>query len=107
MKHPAELFKLMVATLNRQFQGRMTFELVGSLEWKSASEHDADILVHTLFPIHLSALAAGFNGGRIVAVDRNSTMPFPGRPDGQDRVRVAWEPGLAIDLFFAKGVLAA
>ncbi len=105
MHHPAELFRMIVAVLNAQFQSAMRFELVGSLVSKAASPHDADIIVHASFPISLGALAAGFKGGRIVEVDRNSTAPFPGRPEGQDRVRVAWGPGLALDLFFSKGVL--
>jgi len=105
--HPAELFRMFVATLNAQFRGVMRFELVGSLVSKAASLHDADIIVHAPFPIRLGALAAGFKGGRIVEVDRNSTVPFPGRPKGQDRVRVAWGPGLSLDLFFSKGVLVA
>jgi len=105
MNHPTELFKTMVAILNRQFQGAMAFELVGSLASKDTSRHDADIVVHTRLRIPLRALAAGLGGGRIEMVDRNSTAPFPGRPMGQDRVRVAWAPGLALDLFFAKGVL--
>jgi hypothetical protein len=79
MNHPAELFKMMVAILNRQFQGLMTFELVGSLAWKASSDHDADIVVHARLPVHLRELAAGFSGGQIEMVDRNSTVPFPGR----------------------------
>ncbi len=107
MNHPTELFKTIVAILNCQFQGAMKFELVGSLAWKPASKHDADIVVHASVPVHLSALAAGLRGGKIVEVDRNSTTPFPGRPKGQDRVRLSWEQGLALDLFFPKGVLVA
>ena len=107
MKHPAELFRTLVAALNGQFKGAMKFELVGSLTGKAVSDHDADIVIHTCIPIHLPDLARGFRGGRIVEVDRNSTTSFPGRPDGQDRVCIAWEQGLALDLFFAKGVLVA
>jgi hypothetical protein len=107
MKHPAELFKIMVSMLNGQFRGIMRFELVGSLAGKAISDHDADIVVHTSIPIHLRELARGFRDGRVVEVDRNSTTPFPGRDNGQDRVRIAWEQGLALDLFFAKGVLVA
>ena len=107
MSHPAEFVRMMVAVLNGQFKGAMKFELVGSLSWRPFSDHDADIVVHSCIPVHLRALARGFRGGRIVEVDKNSTTSFPGRPDGQDRVRVAWEAGFALDLFFAKGVLVS
>jgi hypothetical protein len=72
---------------------------------KSFSDHDADVVVHSCVHIHLCDLARGFRSGRIVEVDRNSTTAFPGRQKGQDRVRIAWEAGFALDLFFAKGVL--
>jgi hypothetical protein len=85
----------------------MAFELVGSLTGKAGSEHDADIVVHTLLHVRLRELAAGFRGGQIEVVDRDSMVPFPGRPMGQDRVRIVWSRGLAVDLFFDKGVLVA
>ena len=107
MNHPVELFRTIVAVLNSQFKGAMKFELVGSLTGKAFSSHDADIVVHTPFRVHLQELARGFSGGRIAEVDRNSTIPFPGRPKGQDRVRIIWNEGLALDLFFAKDVLVA
>lgn len=85
----------------------MRFELVGSLTGKTFSDHDADIVVRTILRVPLRELAMGFRGGHIAEVDRNSTTPFPGRPNGQDRVRIAWDAGLSLDLFFAKGVLVA
>jgi hypothetical protein len=52
-------------------------------------------------------LRAGFAAGgtEIVAVDTNSTTPFPGRPNGQDRIQIKMQTGEVIDLFYAKGLL--
>jgi len=82
----------------------MTFELAGSLAHEEGSEHDADIVVHPKLPVPLSALKAGFakGGTEIVAVDTTSTKPFPGRPQGQDRIQVKMSNGDMIDLFFPK-----
>jgi hypothetical protein len=42
-------------------------------------------------------------GAEIVEVDTNSTIPFPGRPDGQDRIQLKFTTGQIVDLFFPKG----
>ena len=43
------------------------------------------------------------SGARILEVDRDSKDPFPGRPEGQDRIRIRFTTGQEIDLFFPKG----
>jgi len=106
MKHTQEQFKKIVDALNAAFDGKgMLFELGGSLAHKEASDHDADIVVHTKWPVVLSALKAGFatGGTEIVAVDTTSTTPFPGRPNGQERIQVKMSNEMVIDLFFPKG----
>lgn len=106
-KHTRERFEFIVKTLNDGFKGSMVFELVGSLTQKGTSDHDADIVVHTTLPVPLSALKGGFakGGTEIVAVDRDSKTPFPGRPDGQDRIQIKMQSGEVIDLFYPKGLI--
>jgi|SRR5271166_3592566 len=107
MKHTRERFKTIVAGLNAAFDGMMVFELAGSLTQKEASDHDADIVVYPKLPVPLAALKKGFaeGGTEVVAVDTTSTKPFPGRPEGQDRIQIKMSGGEVIDLFFPKGTL--
>lgn len=107
VKHTKDRFKLIVEALNAAFKGSMVFELAGSLIHKESSDHDADIIVHTTVPVSLPSLKAGFAAGgtEIVAVDTNSTTPFPGRPNGQDRIQIKMQTGEVLDLFYAKGLL--
>jgi len=104
MIHKKERFETIVAALNAQFKGSMTFELAGSLAHNSTSDHDADIVVHPVVPPDLHAFAQGCKsaGLNVVAIDTNSTEAFPGRPQGQDRVQVKWPDGTVIDMFFPK-----
>lgn len=55
----------------------------------------------------MNAFSKGCKDGgmEIVAVDKTSTTPFPGRPNGQDRIQVKMSSGEVIDLFFPKGSL--
>ena len=107
MIHTQERFRTIVAALNTAFDGWMTFELGGSLVHQPAGQHDADIIVRPRLPIPLKAFTAGCRdaGIEVVAVDTNSATPFPGRPEGQDRVQVKFLTGEVIDLFFPKGWL--
>jgi hypothetical protein len=97
-----------VDILNIQWKGKMSFQLVGSLSQKPAG-HDADIVV-TPAPglpdgIAIEGLmkACEKTGMQIVEVDRESKDPYPGRPEGQDRIRLKMTTGHEIDLFFPKG----
>lgn len=107
--HTQEQFQKIVDILNMQWKGKMSFQLVGSLAHKPTSYHDADIVVYPApgFPggIALDGFVKGCekSGARIVEVDRDSKDPFPGRPEGQDRIRVRFTTGQVIDFFFAKG----
>jgi hypothetical protein len=108
-KHTREQFTAIVETLNQFWTDKMTFELVGSLTEKSESDHDADIAVYPLPGLPPGIPVEGFingcrkSGAEVVEVDRESKGPFPGRPDGQDRIRVRFTTGQVIDFFFAKG----
>lgn len=103
--HTHEQFQAIVDGLNRAFDGWMTFQLVGSLKEKPASYHDADIVVYPKLRGGFDAFNRGCKDGgtEIVEIDTNSTTPFPGRPDGQDRVQLKFASGQSIDLFFPKG----
>jgi hypothetical protein len=103
--HTKQRFQTIVAGLNKAFEGFMVFQLAGSLADKSASQHDADIIVYPKLPFEMEAFARGCKEGgvEIIAVDKTSTTPFPGRPEGQDRVQVKMSSGEIIDLFFPKG----
>jgi|HubBroStandDraft_6_1064221.scaffolds.fasta_scaffold94957_2 hypothetical protein len=107
--HTSERFKGVVAWLNNAFDGLMVFQLVGSLAEKPASFHDADIIVYPKFPFDLKAFSRGCEAGgvQIVALDGASTTPFPGRPEGQDRIQLKVASGEVIDLFLPKGSLEA
>ena len=104
-----EQFQKIVDILNMQWKGKMSFQLVGSLAQKPASYHDADIVVYPASGLPGGIAIEGFmkacqeSGTRIVEVDRDSTAPFPGRPDGQDRIQLKFPTGQVIDLFFPKG----
>jgi len=103
----SERFKAIVAGLNQAFEGFMVFQLAGSLAANQASPHDADIIVYPKLPIDMKAFSRGCkdSGIEIVEVDKTSTTPFPGRPEGQDRIQVKISSGEVIDLFFPKGSL--
>jgi hypothetical protein len=105
--HTRERFTTIVAGLNQAFDGFMIFQLAGSLADKPASQHDADIIVYPRLPFEMNAFSKGCtdSGMQIVAVDTTSTTPFPGRPEGQDRIQVKMSSGEVIDLFFPKGSL--
>ena len=107
--HTSKQFTRIVDILNLMWKDKMTFQLVGSLAEKPSSDHDADIVVypHPALPSGIDPV--GFmngcksSGAGIVEIDRNSTTPFPGRPDGQDRIRLRFPTGQLVDLFFPKG----
>ncbi len=109
--HTQEQFQRIVDALNQMYDGMMIFQLVGSLKEKPASYHDADIVVHPVAvpPALWSSGFQGFlrgcrkGGIEIIEVDGNSSTPFPGRPNGQDRVQVKFTTGQVVDLFFPKG----
>jgi hypothetical protein len=106
--HTKSRFETVVAGLNQAFEGWMVFQLAGSLSEKPASAHDADIIV---YPKLLSGVKGFLQGCKeagieIVALDDTSTTPFPGRPDGQDRIQVKLISGHTVDLFFPKGYLS-
>jgi hypothetical protein len=107
--HTNEQFTRIVDMLNLMFKDKMTFQLVGSLAEKPASYHDADIVVYPqpAFPpgIALEGFIRGCekSGAEILKVDTDSTDPFPGRPDGQDRIQLRFTTGQVVDLFFPKG----
>jgi hypothetical protein len=105
--HTSQRFKTVVVGLNQAFDGFLVFQLAGSLAEKPASQHDADIIVYPKLPFGMGAFSQGCkNGGmEIVAVDKTSTTPFPGRPQGQERIQVKISSGEVIDLFFPKGSL--
>jgi hypothetical protein len=105
--HSSERFMVIVALLNQEFGRSMIFQLVGSLAQKPASYNDADIVVHPLLPLDLEAFSQGCMGfgTEILETDTNSKTPFPGRPEGQDRIRLKVSSGDVIDLFFPKGSL--
>ena len=107
--HNSERFKVVVAWLNNAFDGLMVFQLAGSLAEKPASFHDADIIVYPEFPFDLKAFSRGCEAGgiQIAALDGSSTTPFPGRPEGQDRIQLKMSSGEVIDLFLPKGSLGA
>lgn len=105
--HTHEQFQAIVDALNndKEFSGWYTFQLVGSLKEKPASYHDADIVVYPKLPGGFDAFLRGCKDGgiEVVAIDTNSTTPFPGRPDGQDRIQLKFVGGQVLDLFFPKG----
>ncbi len=107
--HTNEQFTRIVDALNQTFGGYLTFQLVGSLKEKPASYHDADIVVYPLpiFPpgIDLRGFARACKsvGIEVMEVDTDSTDPFPGRPEGQDRIKLKFTTGQIADLFFPKG----
>jgi hypothetical protein len=105
--HSRERFKTIVAGLNHAFDGFMVFQLAGSLANKPTSHHDADIIVYPKLPFDMKAFSHGCKDGgmEILAVDTTSIAPFPGRPNGQDRIQVKISSGEIIDLFFPKGFL--
>jgi hypothetical protein len=105
--HSRERFTTIVAGLNKAFEGFMIFQLAGSLTDKPASQHDADIIVYPRLAFDMNAFSKGCKdaGIQIVAVDTTSNAPFPGRPNGQDRIQVKMRSGEVIDLFFPKGSL--
>ncbi|HTC95125.1 MAG TPA: hypothetical protein VK699_16895 [Terriglobales bacterium] len=105
--HTKERFQIIVAALNQQFDGFMVFQLAGSLADKPASYHDADIIVHPRILFDMDAFSKGCKlaGMEIVEVDKTSATPFPGRPEGQDRIKLKFGSGEVIDLFFPKGSL--
>ncbi len=104
MIHTKQEFQRIVYALNQIYKGWIRFQLVGSLVNRPASFHDADIVVYPRFRFDLETFAKGcVNGGlRVEEIDRTSEEPFPGRPQGQDRVRVRWPEGKVIDFFFPK-----
>ena len=103
--HTKEQFTAVVASLNKVFDGWMTFQLVGSLNEKPATYNDADIVVYPKLDSGFAGFLQGCKDGRIeiVKIDKKSTAPFPGRPDGQDRVQLKLASGQVVDLFFPKG----
>jgi hypothetical protein len=105
----SERFNTVVAWLNSAFDGLMVFQLAGSLTEKPASFHDEDIIVYPKFPFDLTAFSRGCEAGgiQIIAIDGTSTTPFPGRPEGQDRIQLKMGSGEVIDLFLPKGSLGA
>jgi hypothetical protein len=105
--HTKERFQAIVNTLNELYKGAMVFQLAGSLANKPASFHDADIIVYPALPMSdgsLEAFARGCAkaGSEVVAIDKDSRTPFPGRPDGQWRVQIKFSGGELVDLFFPK-----
>jgi hypothetical protein len=109
MIHTQEQFRKIVEALNAIFAGNMTFQLAGSLADKPASFHDADIIVYPTLPVTdatLEAFARGCRhaGNEVLAIDKNSTTPFPGRPNGQDRIQVKFKTGQIVDMFFPKAM---
>ena len=109
MIHTQEQFRRIVEALNTIFAGSMTFQLAGSLADKPASFHDADIIVYPSLPITdatLNAFAQGCRdaGNEVLAIDKTSKAPFPGRPQGQDRVQVKFKAGQVVDMFFPKAM---
>jgi hypothetical protein len=105
--HTSHRFKTSVAGLNQAFHGFMGFQLAGLLVEKPARQDDADIIVYPKLPSDMKAFSNGREDGgmEILAVDKTSTTPFPGRPEGQDRIQVKLSSSEAIDLFFPKGSL--
>jgi hypothetical protein len=107
--HTQEQFTKIVDILNMQWKGRMSFQLVGSLSEKPSSYNDADIVVYPAPGMPGGIAVEGFmkgcqqSGAQIVEVDRDSTTPFPGRPEGQDRIKIRTTTDHEIDLFFPKG----
>jgi len=103
--HTYEQCQTIVDALNKALDGWFTFQLVGSLKLKPASYHDADIVVYPKLPRGFDAFILGCKDGgtEVVAIDTNSTKPFPGRPNGQDRVQLKFPGGQILDLFFPKG----
>jgi hypothetical protein len=109
MIHTQDQFRKIVDALNTIFSGSMTFQLAGSLAHKPASFHDADIIVYPSLPVTdvtLEAFARGCRdaGNEVLAIDKTSTVPFPGRPHGQDRVQVKFQTGQIVDMFFPKAM---
>jgi len=105
--HTSERFQAIVAGLNQAFDGFMVFRLVGSLAEKPASQHDADVIVDPKVPVDLKEFSRGCKdaGIQVLAIDKTSTTPFPGRPNGQERIQIKFVTGEEIDLFFPKGSL--
>jgi len=106
--HTKAQFESVVAGLNQVFDGLMTFQLAGSLSGKPASYHDADIIVYPKLPSGVRGFLRGCKeaGIEILAVDATSATPFPGRPEGQDRIQIKFSAGYVVDLFFPKGYLS-
>jgi hypothetical protein len=102
--HTKERFQFIVNTLNDLHRGAMTFQLAGSLADKPASFHDADIIVYPTLPVSLEEFtkACVDGGSQVVAIDKDSRTPFPGRPDGQWRIQIKFPGGEVVDLFFPK-----
>jgi hypothetical protein len=103
--HTHEQIQAIVDVLNKTFDRWFTFQLVGSLKDKSASYHDADIVVYPKLPGGFAGFLQGCKDGgtEVVAIDTDSPTPFPGRPTGQDRVQLKFASGQILDLFFPKG----
>jgi hypothetical protein len=104
--HTQEQFQRIVDSLNQTSNGLMTFQLVGSLTEKPASYNDADIVVYPrLGPFGFEGFLRGIrkSGAEVLEVDKDSVTPFPGRPNGQDRVQVKFTTGQVVDFFFPKG----
>jgi hypothetical protein len=103
--HTHEQFRAIVDALNKTYGEWYTFQLVGSVKEKAASDHDADIVVYPKLPGGFGAFIRGCKDGgiEVVAVDTNSNDPYPGRPNGQDRVQLKFAGGQLLDLFFPKG----
>ncbi|MGA2877049.1 MAG: hypothetical protein ABSE82_16150 [Nitrososphaerales archaeon] len=103
--HTQVQFQAIVDALNKEFGEWYTFQLVGSLKEKPASSHDADIVVYPKLPGGFDAFLSGCKAGgtEVVEIDRNSSTPFPGRPKGQDKVKLKFASGQILELFFPKG----
>lgn len=87
--HTKSAFEAVVAGLNQAFDGWMVFQLAGSLSEKTASAHDADIIVHPKLPSGVKGFLQGCKdaGIEVLALDDTSTAPFPGRPEGRTGFR--------------------
>ncbi len=80
MIHRKERFQAIVEGLNSAFHGSMAFELVGSLAEKETSDHDADILVHSVLKPDLQAFAQGCL--EVIAIDTSFQNYFSKQTGG-------------------------